>query len=95
MVNPNVKLATMFIVALGTIGTTATAFAQPPEEPGIETADDKVHDIEGAGSEQDVRFHEGLCQAGITTDALGPEGCDNPVLSPAPGASDLVRQDEE
>jgi hypothetical protein len=27
MINPNVKLATILIVALGTIGTTATAFA--------------------------------------------------------------------
>jgi|Tabmets5t2r1_1033131.scaffolds.fasta_scaffold12120_2 hypothetical protein len=91
MVNPNVKLATMFIVlALGTIGTTATAFAQP-EEPGIETADEKVHENTGAGSEQDLRFHEGLCQGGITTEALEDlGGCD--VLT-APGNSDEVRQD--
>lgn len=41
----------------------------------------------------DIVFHEGLCQAGISTDALGDDGCDNPVLSPAPGESDDVRQD--
>jgi len=33
MINPNVKLATMFIVVLGTVGTTATAFADAPENP--------------------------------------------------------------
>jgi hypothetical protein len=34
MVNVNVKLATMVIVvAFGTIGTTATAFAQQPDNP--------------------------------------------------------------
>lgn len=31
--NPNVKLATVFMVALGTIGTAATAFAQQPDNP--------------------------------------------------------------
>lgn len=92
MVNPNVKLATMFIVlALGTIGTTATAFAQP-EEPGIETADKNVHDNTGDLSDQDFAFHEGLCQGGISTDALDKlGGCD--ILDP-PGNSGGVRQDD-
>jgi hypothetical protein len=31
--NSSTKLATMFMVALGTIGTAATAFAQQPENP--------------------------------------------------------------
>jgi hypothetical protein len=94
--NPNTKLATMFIVVvvLGTIGTTATTAFAKETPPGIALeADDKVHDIDDVGSQQDVRFHEGLCQAGITTDALGEQGCDNPVLTPAPGASDEVRRD--
>jgi hypothetical protein len=34
MTNPNVKLATMFIVALGALGTTAPAFAQTLN-PGV------------------------------------------------------------
>ena len=68
--NPNTKLATIVIVALGTIGTTATAFAQPSDNSGIEIADEKVHENTGPVSPQDVVFHEGLCQAGITTEAL-------------------------
>ncbi len=80
--NPNTKLATILIVALGTIGTTATAFAQP----GIEIADEKVHENTGPVSPQDVVFHEGLCQAGITTEALEElGGCG--ILT-APGESD-------
>jgi hypothetical protein len=95
MVNPNVKLATMFIVvALGAIGTTATAFAQSEEESGIteskqaaiETADEWVHEHfepeEGEQvSEADIRFHQGLCHLGITTEALEElGGCD--ILPP-------------
>lgn len=82
----------MFIVvALGTIGTAATAFAKETP-PGIaEHADDNVHDNTGPVSDQDVAFHEGLCQAGITTEALeGLGGCG--VLTP-PGESDEVRED--
>jgi hypothetical protein len=89
--NPNIKLATMFIVvALGTIGTTAsTAFAKETP-PGIANqADENVHDNTGGlGSAQDFRFHEGLCQAGISTEALEEAtdgaGCD--ALTP-PGNS--------
>jgi hypothetical protein len=135
--NLNSKLATMFliVVALGTIGTTATtAFAQSEEEilvqeetnrdvvvqntaeegnveedgendveegaeddganeeegaeeePGIElderqqaaieTADQFVHEAfeveagQEPPSEEDVLFHQALCQFGITTEAL-------------------------
>ena len=96
--NPNVKLATMFaVVALAAIGTTATtAFAQPPEEPGIEEADDNVHFNTGDLSEQDVRFHEGLCQAGIETDALVDLAGSCEEFREAdhfPGESGDVRQD--
>lgn len=91
MINPNVKLATMLIVALGTIGTTATAFAQSEEsgiesdeaqQAGIEIADQAVHEAfppeEGEQvSEEDVLFHQGLCAAEITTEALEElGGCD-------------------
>jgi hypothetical protein len=88
MMNSNMKLATMFIVALGTIGTTATAFAQP-QPPGMETADENVH--KNTETKQDIAFHEGLCQAGITTEALiSLGGCG--ILG-SPGQSDEVRQD--
>jgi hypothetical protein len=89
--NPNAKLATILVVALGTIGTTATAFADP-EDTGeeiseehqdiIELTDQLVHETsppeEGqAVSDEDVAFHTGLCQAGITTEALEElGGCD-------------------
>jgi hypothetical protein len=82
MMNPNVKLATMFILALATIGTTATAFAQTEEEEetelggeGIEIADEAIHEAnppeEGeVASEDDIQFHQALCEGGITTEAL-------------------------
>ncbi|HEU4444242.1 MAG TPA: hypothetical protein VFR94_06185 [Nitrososphaeraceae archaeon] len=89
MMNPNLKLATMFIiVALGTIGTTATAFAETQLETSeedqarIEIADRAVHETfepeEGEQvSDTDLAFHQGLCQVGITTEALEElGGCD-------------------
>jgi hypothetical protein len=66
MINLNVRLATVVIVALGTIGTTTTAFAQT-FNPGVEIADELVHEF---APEADIPFHQGLCQAGITTEAL-------------------------
>jgi hypothetical protein len=109
--NPNVKLATMFILALGTIGTTATtAFAQTEEEEeteeaelggdAIEIADEAVHEAnppeEGeAASEEDIRFHQALCEVGITTQALEElGGCE--ILPPlVPEIDDEGTQDEE
>ncbi len=107
--NPNVKLATMFILALGTIGTTATAFAQTEEEEeteeaelggeGIEIADRAVHEAnppeEGeAASEEDIRFHQALCEVGITTQALEElGGCE--ILPPLVPEIDEGTQDEE
>jgi hypothetical protein len=106
MMNPNVKLATVFILALGTIGTTATAFAQTEEEEeaelggeGIEIADEAIHERfppeEGeAASEEDIRFHQALCEAGITTRALEElGGCE--ILPPLVPEIDEVTQDEE
>jgi len=90
MMNPRVKLATMFIVALGTIGTAATAFAQTEEETedSIEIADQAVHEF---ANEQDVPFHQALCEVGITTEALEElGGCE--ILPPLVGSDD---EDEE
>ena len=104
--NPNVKLATMFILALGTIGTTATAFAQTEEEEetelggeGIEIIDEAIHELfppeEGeAASEQDIQFHQVLCEAGITTEALEElGGCE--ILPPLVPEIDEGTQEEE
>lgn len=104
MMNPNVKLATMFILALGTIGTTATAFAQTEEAElggeGIEIADEAIHERfppeEGeAASEQDIRFHQALCEAGITTRALEElGGCE--ILPPLiPEIGEVTQEEEE
>jgi hypothetical protein len=91
MMNTKVKLATMFIVALGTIGTAATAFAQTEEEEtedSIEIADQAVHEF---ANEQDVPFHQALCEVGITTEALEElGGCE--ILPPLVGSDD---EDEE
>src|ERR671915_306914 len=100
MINPNIKLATILIVALGTIGTTATAFAtlggeeiDEEQQAAIEIADQAIHEAfppeEGEEvSEEDVRFHQGLCAVGITTEALeGLGGCE--VLPP------LVESDDD
>ena len=55
-------------------------------------ADDNVHDNTGPLSDQDFRFHEGLCQGGHSTDVLdGLGGCD--ILDP-PGDSKDHRQDD-
>ncbi len=104
--NPNVKLATMFILALGTIGTTATAFAQTEEEEeaelagdAIEIADEAIHELnppeEGeAASEEDIQFHQALCEVGITTRALEElGGCE--ILPPLIPEIDEGTQDEE
>jgi hypothetical protein len=58
---------------------------------GLEKADDKVHENTGPVSDQDIKFHEGLCQGGHSTEALDNlGGCD--ILSD-PGNSDDNRND--
>lgn len=80
----------MFIVALASIGTAATAFAQSENE-AIETADRLLHEnVEPEEGEQvsktDIAFHQALCQVGISTEALEElGGCD--ILPPI-GQSD-------
>ncbi len=82
--NLGIELATMFIVvALAAIGTTATttAFAQSEEDDrsGIEIADQLIHEAappeEGEQvSHTDIAFHQSVCQAGISTEALDELG---------------------
>jgi hypothetical protein len=98
MMNPNAKLAAILVMALGTIGTTATAFAQTDEEEetelagdAIERGDRAVHEIFGPGGEEDIEFHQALCEAGTTTEALEElGGCE--ILPPLVGSDD---EDEE
>ena len=59
---------------------------------GLEKADKNVHDNTGPVRDQDIKFHEGLCQGGHTTEALEQlGGCD--ILIDL-GNSDGNRQDK-
>ena len=72
--NHTTKLATVLVLALGTIGTMATtAFAQPIRED-IDLVDEAVHGAVGAGSENDIVFHQALCTVGISSTALDELG---------------------
>ena len=81
-ISTHTKLATMMIVALGTLGTGATAFAQTTIPPGIDLVDELVHETfppdEGQPvSDEDVQFHQALCLGGISSTALeGLGGCE-------------------
>lgn len=81
------------VTFLVTFSVTNTVMADKDSaSQGLEKADENVHENTGSVSEQDIRFHEGLCQGGHTTDALeGLGGCN--ILS-APGNSDDNRQDD-
>jgi hypothetical protein len=65
----------------------------------IEIADEAIHERfppeEGeAASEEDIRFHQALCEAGITTEALEElGGCE--ILPPLIPEIDEGTQDEE
>jgi hypothetical protein len=62
------------------------------EDKGFERADCEVHENTGPVSDQDIRFHEGTCQGGHTSEALeGLGGCE--ILT-APGNSDDNRNDD-
>ena len=84
----------IFLIATSIAIGTTTSIASPVlankdnADKGLETADDNVHDH---ALQNDKTFHEGLCQGGHTTDALGT--CDNPIISD-PGNSDDHRQDK-
>ena len=98
--NTIVKLAVLVIAAGLVIGTTSMASPVVADEKenaqdGLNEADDKVHDN---APQNDVTFHEGLCQGGHSTDVLDDitdgKGCDaNPPITD-PGNSDENRQDE-
>jgi hypothetical protein len=80
------------VTAISSLGPAALA-AKSSGSNGLERADQNVHENTGPGSPQDIRFHEGTCQGGHATAALGPSGCNNPLIT-APGNSDNHRQDK-
>jgi hypothetical protein len=82
---PIFVFAAAMVIATVSMAIPALADKDSSSE-GVEKADDKVHENTGPVSDQDVRFHEGLCEAGITTEALEDlGGCD--ILTP-PGESE-------
>jgi hypothetical protein len=83
-----IGIATVVITTLLLLGTgigTGTVSAQRPEPDrargGLDEADVNVHENTDSTptdlSEQDIRFHEGLCQGGHSTTVLDREfgGC--------------------
>jgi hypothetical protein len=98
------KFAMLTIVAglvIGTASMTSPVAAENDNaHDGLERADDNVHENTDSGttpetlSDQDVKFHQGLCQGGHETDAVGEifkGGCDD---IPPPGNSGDNREDE-
>jgi hypothetical protein len=82
--NTRTYLAIFLIATSIAIGTTTSlaipAFADKDNaDKGLEEADENIHENTGppVPSDQDIRFHEGTCKGGHTTDALeGLGGCD-------------------
>ena len=84
-------IATSFAIA--SVSATNLALADKSSgSNGLEKADDKVHENTGPVSDQDIKFHEGLCQGGHSTEALDNLGGCN-ILSD-PGNSDNNRNDD-
>jgi hypothetical protein len=67
-------------LVIGTTFMTIPVAAEDHARKGLNIADEKIHDNTVLGSDQDFRFHEGICQGGHSTDVLdqltGGQGCD-------------------
>ena len=91
-------IAIAMVVASSSLVMPASA-GKDNAQDGLNNADEKVHENTDSTpddlSEQDIRFHEGICQGGHSTDVLdeitGGEGCG--ALGD-PGKSDENRQDD-
>jgi hypothetical protein len=76
-------LAIFLIAASIAIGTTTSittqASADKPDKTGLEKADENIHEHFGPGTDKDIKWHEGICQGGHSTEALdeatGGLGC--------------------
>ncbi|HEX7274265.1 MAG TPA: hypothetical protein VF248_01495 [Nitrososphaeraceae archaeon] len=91
------KAVAIFLIAtslaIGALSATNLVLADKSSgSNGLEKADDKVHENTGPVSDQDIKFHEGLCQGGHSTEALDNLGGCN-ILSD-PGESDENRNDD-
>jgi hypothetical protein len=80
-------------IAMLTVSSASVASADKTDknhaDDGLNNADRKVHENTGSTpeepSKQDLKFHEGTCQGGHTTDVLDSiGGCD---ILPEPGNS--------
>jgi hypothetical protein len=77
-------------IAIGTVSIATPALAEKGSgSNGLEKADDNVHEN---APDNDVTFHEGLCEGGHSTEALDDLGGCN-ILSD-PGESDDNRNDD-
>src|SRR5918996_5295340 len=88
------------MVAAGSSSVIPVSAGKDSASKGLERADENVHENTDSGntqetlSEQDVRFHQGTCQGGHETEAVGElfeNGCDD---IPPPGNSGDNRQDD-
>lgn len=80
-------IAAAMVIAMIPMAIPASADKSDAQD-GLNEADNKIHENTGppVPSDEDIRFHEGTCKGGHTTDALeGLGGCD--VLT-EPGNSD-------
>jgi uncharacterized protein (DUF305 family) len=76
-------IAALLLVGTGVLSITFTlqGAAALNRSSAIESADEQVHEVTGAVSPEDIRFHEQLCRHGISTEALDAlGGCS--ILSP-------------
>ena len=90
-------IAIAMVVASSSLVMPASAGKDNARE-GLDKADENVHDNTELASNQDVRFHEGLCQGGHSTSVLdtldGCEGAKDQGIIGEPGESDDNRQDD-
>jgi uncharacterized membrane protein len=91
LISAAITLATL-LSALGAMAIPASATSdEDPASKGLEKADDNVHEN---APQNDVKFHEGTCQGGHTTEALEEiASCDEPPITD-PGNSDDHRNDD-
>ena len=90
-------IAIAMVVASSSLVMPASA-GKDNAQGGLNNADENVHENTDSTpddlSKQDVKFHQGTCQGGHETEAVGEifeNGCDD---IPPPGNSDDNRQDD-
>jgi hypothetical protein len=71
MFTKRLAVAIFAIAASMVIATAALSIATPvfadkhSADPGLETADNKIHEHSGLGSKADQGFHQGTCSGGF------------------------------